>query len=164
MTPIDLAFAVGAFLLAASVGVVVHEFAHAAVLRTFGIPHRMEWLPRGDDRASLGAVAAGAFARVTPLALPADCPPWRLRLAAMAPLSLLAPFALVGAGVVADPFAAGNPMVRMVALGWLACAVPSPGDFSLLFHAAEAIGRRADGGETAEGADATSQEFLAKSG
>jgi len=150
MSPIDMALALGTFLVSASVGVVVHECAHAAILRAFGIPYRMKWLPREDGQPVLGA-AVGALARVTPAALPADCPAWRLRLAAMAPLVLLAPFALVPAGVVADPFATGTPAVAMAAAGWLACAVPSPGDFSLLWHAERAIERHAGDGRPLAG-------------
>lgn len=137
MTPIDLTLALAAFGATASVGIVVHEFAHALTLRCFGIPYRMEWLPR-DGGQPLRSVAIGAFARVTPIALPPGCPAWRLRVAAMAPLLLLAPFALVPTGIVADPFSAG-PMVAMAAAGWLACALPSPSDFSLLWQAERAI-------------------------
>lgn len=138
MSPIDLPLALLAFGLAASLGIVVHECAHAVTLGAFGIPYRMEWLPSDGDGPVLGA-AIGAFARVTPLDLPAACPAWQLRVAAMAPLALLAPFALVAAGVVADPFAGDAPIRAMAAAGWLACALPSPGDFSLLFHAEQAI-------------------------
>jgi len=142
MSPIDFALAIGAFLLAASLGIVVHECTHAVTLRVFGIPFEMEWLPGEGTRPLLGA-ANGAIARVTPVALPAGCPAWQLRVAAMAPLVLLAPFVLVGAGVIADPFA-GQPATAMAAAGWLACAVPSPGDFSLLWHAEREIDRHVE--------------------
>lgn len=138
MSPIELPLALLSFGLAASLGIVVHECAHAVTLSAFEIPYRMEWLPSDGEGPVLGATV-GAFARVTPLDLPADCPAWQLRIAAMAPLVLLAPFALVAVGVVADPFAADAPIVAMAAAGWLACALPSPGDFSLLWHAEQAI-------------------------
>jgi hypothetical protein len=132
---------VGAFILAASLRVVVHECAHAVTLRVFGIPYRTEWLPLDDGRP-LRSAAIGAVARVTPGA-PLECSAWRLRTAAVAPLVLLAPFVLVRAGVLADPLA-DQPTVAMAAAGWLARAMPSPSDFSLSWHAGRAIDEHAD--------------------
>lgn len=138
MSPSTLALAAAVLVLSASVGVVAHEFAHAVVLRACGVSYRLEWLP-ADAGGPVRAAAVGAFARVTPVGLSPDVSPWHLRIAAMAPLVLATPFALLAAGVLPEPLGVGNPFVRMAAVGLLACAVPSPADFSLLFHAERAI-------------------------
>lgn len=138
MSPIEFIGATVVLLAAASVGVVAHEFAHALTLRAFGVPYRLEWLP-DEAGGPVRAAAAGAFARVTPVDLSSDVPAWHLRVAAMAPLVLAVPFVLVAAGLIPDAFATGNRLVGMAAVGLLACALPSPADFSLLWHAERAI-------------------------
>jgi hypothetical protein len=60
----------------------------------------------------------------------------------MMPLVLAVPLPLVALGVLPDPFASGSPYEAAVALGRLACALPSPQDFSLLWHAERAIEER----------------------
>lgn len=139
MPPIELLAAAVALLATVSAGVVVHEFAHALTLRAFSVPYRVDVLP-GERDGTLRGSAMGGLASVTPIAVPPDLEPWRLRVAAMAPLALLAPFGLVAAGVVPDPFATGDAVRQAVAVGWLACALPSPSDFALLWHARDALG------------------------
>jgi hypothetical protein len=51
---------------------------------------------------------------------------------------MLAPLALVPAGLVGDPFATEG-VARFAVLGWMACALPSPQDFSVLWYADEAL-------------------------
>ena len=121
------------------VGTVTHELAHAFALRAFGVPFELSWLPERDRTGLLRASVAGRWAAISPRAVPSDLPPWRLRVAAMMPLLLATPGALVGLGVVPDPFTGGNPYGVAVAVGWLACALPSPQDFSLLWYAEQAI-------------------------
>ena len=121
------------------VGTITHEFSHAFALRVFGVRFEMSWLPERDRTGLLRASIAGDWAAVRPRALPHDFEPWRLRVAAMMPLVLAVPLPLVALGVLPDPFASGNPYEVAVALGWLACALPSPQDFSLLWHAERAI-------------------------
>lgn len=120
-------------------GIITHEFSHALALRVFGVPFEMSWLPERTRSGLLRASIAGNWAAVQPQALPRGLQPWRLRVAAMMPLLLATPLALVGLGVLPDPFASGSPYEAAVAIGWLACAVPSPQDFSLLWYAEQVI-------------------------
>lgn len=120
-------------------GTITHELSHAVALRVFGVSFTMEWLPDREQSGLLRASIAGGWASVRPQSIPRDLEPWRLRVAAMMPLLLVAPLALVVLGVVHDPFSSGNPYVIAVSIGWLACALPSPQDFSLLWYAEEAI-------------------------
>ena len=135
----DLLLAGGALLLTLVVGVVAHELSHALVLRWLGVPFDVEWLP---DRAGPEPVRAGTFGRwasVTPRHLPATLPPWGLRISALAPLALAAPMALILLGVLPDPVQTGNAPLVAATLAWFGCALPSPQDFSLFFHAEAAI-------------------------
>ena len=145
-SPTDLLLAGGALLLALGVGTVAHEFAHALVLRALGVPVDVRWLPDRGDSGPATAGFAGRWATVTPRRLPADLPPRGLRLAALAPLAMATPMALVLLGVLPDPVATGNLPLIAATIAWFACALPSPQDFSLAWHAeaARAAGSRAD--------------------
>ncbi|WP_415382227.1 hypothetical protein [Halosimplex sp. TS25] len=136
MTPIEILAALAALAVAVSVGLVAHELAHAAVLRAAGVPHVIDWFP-GKEGGLLQAGLRGEWAAVRPRP-GAETPAWLLRVSAMMPLALVAPFALVPAGVVADPFA-GEGIARFAVLGWMACALPSPQDFSVLWYAGRAV-------------------------
>lgn len=143
MDPTELV-AAGLVLVAAVVaGTVVHELAHALALEAFDVPYAVEWLP--DDAGAASAGVYGAWASVTPRAIPADLAPWRLKVAALAPLALGAPLALVPAGVLPDPFGTGSVLLQAATIGWLACALPSPQDFSLFAHAEDAVAEYATG-------------------
>lgn len=74
-----------------------------------------------------------------------DTAPWRLRVAALSPLALAVPLGAVAVGAVPDPFAGGHLLARLGLVGWLACALPSPSDFSVAFHAEQPV---EDGGAT----------------
>lgn len=135
----DLLLAGGALLATLVVGVLAHELSHALVLRWLGVPFEVEWLP---DRGGPDPVQAGTFGRwasVTPRSLPPDLSPWGLRVSALAPLALAAPMALILLGVLPDPVQVGNLPLIAATLAWFGCALPSPQDFSLFFHAEEAI-------------------------
>ena len=139
MSPVELLAAVTTLFSTVAVGLVTHELAHAAALRVSGIPYDVEWFPGSDADASLGTGLAGRWATVTPTRVPEGVAPWRLRVAAMAPLLLTLPFVAVAVGAVPDPLAAGNPSLQLAAVGWLACALPSPQDFSVLWYADRAL-------------------------
>ena len=139
MGPIELVAAGVVLLVAVVLGTVAHELSHATVLAAFGVPYRIEWLPARAQAGLLRAGVLGGWASVTPREIPSGLAPWRLRVAALAPLALAVPFALVFAGVLPDPIASGNPLVQAATVGWLACALPSPADFSLFSHAGRAI-------------------------
>ena len=126
----------GAVLLVAVIaGTVVHELSHAAALRAFSVPHVVEFLPRRAEVGTLRASITGEWARVVPCDLSSDLSPWALRVAALMPLLLATPLALVPLGVLPDPFGSDNPYLIAATLGWTACALPSPQDFSLVWHA-----------------------------
>jgi len=136
MTPIE--FALVAVLLPVSVGIglVAHELGHALVLRAAGVPHDITWFG-GRDTGALGAAVAGQWATVRPRPSP-ETPAWALRASSMTPLAMVAPFALVPLGVVPDPFTGSLP-VTVALLGWTACAIPSPQDFSVFWYAGRAL-------------------------
>ncbi|WP_123539134.1 hypothetical protein [Halosimplex salinum] len=136
MTPIELIAAAVVLALTVSLGLVAHELAHAAVLRAASVPHEIDWFP-GQTGGVLHAGLRGQWAVVRPRP-GAETPTWLLRLSAMMPLALVTPLALIPAGVVSDPFAVEG-VARFAVLGWMACALPSPQDFSVLWHADAAL-------------------------
>jgi hypothetical protein len=134
MTPTTLIVAGAVLLLTVGLGTVVHELLHAAVLRASGVGYELRWL-HGGRSGRLGAGLFGTWASVELRTVPADLSPWRLRAASLAPLLLATPFLAVAAGAVPDPFAIGGVPLQVAAVGWLACSLPSPQDFSLVWHA-----------------------------
>lgn len=108
----------------------------------FGVPFEISWLPKRDRTGLLRASVTGGWATTRPLAIPGEFQPWQLRVAAMMPLFLATPLLLIGLGVLPDPFTSTGPYGAAVAIGWLACALPSPQDFSLLWYAERAIEER----------------------
>lgn len=146
MTPVELLAAVTSLFLAVAVGLVVHELAHAAALRASGIPYDVAWFPGSDASESLGAGLAGRWASVTPRKVPDGTAPWRIRAAAMAPLVLALPFVPVAVGAAPDPLATGLLPFQLAVVGWLACALPSPQDFSVLWYADRALDAEAESG------------------
>ena len=140
---VELFWAGATLLLAFGIGTIAHELSHALALRALGIRCDFELFPRG---ARMGFdIALGAVASVTPRGIGPDLAPWRLRVAALMPLTLAVPIPLVLAGVLPDPIAAGDPALTAATAAWLACAIPSPQDFSLVWHAEAAIERYAGG-------------------
>ena len=115
------------------VGLVAHEFAHAAVLRCLGIPFDVDWLPTSTSR--LDGRTHSALAAVTPTRIPVETPTWGIQLSAVAPLVLATPFLLIVFGIVPDPLAMANPYLAGMTVAWLACSLPSPQDFSVFWHA-----------------------------
>jgi hypothetical protein len=139
VNPVEFA-GVGVVLFAAVVaGTVAHELSHAAVLRALAVPYEVEWLPARSRAGTLRAGLVGGWARVRPRRLSRDCPTWGLRVAALAPFVMTTPLVLVLSGVLPDPARAGNPYLTAAMIGWLACAIPSPQDFSLFWYAERAL-------------------------
>lgn len=135
MTPFELFGAGLALAAVVAVGTIVHELSHAFVLHAIGVSYDVEWLPGADDAGLVRASITGGWATVRLRGVPDDLAPWKLRLAALVPLVLATPFLLTLIGVLPDLSRAGNPAVSAAAIGWLACALPSPQDFSLFWHA-----------------------------
>ena len=136
MTPIEISATVAVLALAVSIGLVTHELAHAAVLRAAGVPHDIHWFP-GRKGSVFRAGLRGKWAAVEPHPV-GETPPWTVRISAIMPLVMVVPLVLVPAGVVVDPFATES-VARFAVLGWMACALPSPKDFSVLWYADEAL-------------------------
>ncbi|MBZ6496234.1 hypothetical protein [Natrinema longum] len=118
-----------ALVLAVAVGLVAHEWTHAAVLRLARVEYSVSYFPGRSD-GILGLLVTRPWAVVSPRPTGGESP-WALRLAALAPFVLAVPvFGLAGAGYVTTE----TPIVATAAIGWLACALPSPQDFSVAFH------------------------------
>ena len=135
MQALALLTAVVALGSTVAIGIVIHELSHAAVLHSLGVPYDIEWFPDHRTTSYFATGVFGSWASVTPGQLPASVPAWGLRLSAMAPLALLLPFVLVIVGTVPDPLESQSLWMTAVTIGWLACALPSPQDFSVLFYA-----------------------------
>lgn len=128
-----------ALALALAVGLVAHEWAHATILRLAGVDYSISYLP-GRSAGIVSLVTTHPWAVVSPRPT-GDEPAWLLRLAALAPAALAVPvFGLGLAGYVTTD----TPVVAAAAIGWLACALPSPQDFSVAFHAARLLERSRD--------------------
>ena len=139
MLPGELVLAVIALGCTVAFGTVVHELTHATVLRAYGIEYELELFPTATGGTQFYGGICGAFATVTPQSIPETTPVWGLRFAALAPLILTTPLLLVGAGVLPDPLSGTNGVLIAVTIGWFGCALPSPQDFSLFWHAETVI-------------------------
>lgn len=150
--PLPLEILVGAVVVLGAVGTgtVVHELLHATVLELAGVDAEVRWL-EGGRAGRLGAGLFGTWASVRMTAVPVDLPPWQLRAAALAPLLLAAPLVVIAIGAVPDPFASDHLYPKLFLVGWLACALPSPQDFSLVWNAPAVV---AGGGDDATGPSA----------
>lgn len=139
MVSLTLLSAVGFFCIVAAIGVLAHELSHAVALRAAGVPCRVEVLPDRDGAAGFRSSALGPLARVTPTSVPAGLPVWRLRAAAMMPVCLVIPVVLIAAGALPVPSAVDSLTLELATIAWLACAIPSPQDFSLLWYPERAM-------------------------
>ena len=130
---------VAAIILLGTVGagLVAHELAHAAVLSAFGITYEIEWFPKSSTAGFSSAHAFGTWATVTPSSISPEVSPWKLRVSAVAPLALAVPPSLVLLEVVSLDWT--GLWVAAVVVGSLGCALPSPQDFSLFWHAGRII-------------------------
>lgn len=138
MTPITLLVAAVVLVLTVGIGTVVHELAHAVLLAASGVEYEIRWFHR-DGSGRLGAGLFGTWASVQLRSVPADLSPWKLRAASLAPFALAVPFLGVGVGAIPDPFAGDALALQLAAIGWLACALPSPQDFSMVWYAEEIL-------------------------
>lgn len=129
-----------ALALAVSVGLVAHELSHAVVLRLAGVRYAVEFFPGRAD-GLVPALALRPWALVRPVPSGRESPR-SLRVAALAPFLLALPVAVPAAVGFAPSL--DRPIVSAVAIGWLACAIPSPQDFSVAFYAHRAVETAAD--------------------
>lgn len=157
MDGFELLWAGVVFVGMLGVGTVAHELTHATVLRALGIPYELEWFPQCEGQAHLNTGLLGAWATVTPQSLDGDVPVWGLKLSAVAPLVLTTPVLLIVLGVLPDPLATGNLVLVSMLLAWLGCALPSPQDFSLFWHAEQLIEER--GGRNGQSVQSPSSDM-----
>lgn len=122
-----------------AVGVAAHELSHVLALRLAGVPCSLEVFPNRGDAEQFSTGIGEPLARVRPTRPPAGISPWHLRVAALMPLCLACPLALVLLGIVPDPFASGAPGPKVALVVWLACSLPSPQDFSLAWYPERAL-------------------------
>ncbi|MCU4924553.1 hypothetical protein OB905_00945 [Halobacteria archaeon AArc-dxtr1] len=135
----SLLFAGFTLLVGICGGLLVHEWSHALVLRLARIEYAVRILPGRDDGV-LSLVMSCPWAVVEPRLTGREAP-WILRCAALAPLTLLLPVALaIGVG----GFRADHPVYTAAVVGWVACALPSPQDFSVVFYAHRLIDEHAE--------------------
>ncbi|WP_459810036.1 hypothetical protein [Halopiger thermotolerans] len=118
-----------ALALSAAIGLVAHESAHALVLRLARVEYTVVFFP--GQNGVLGRLAGCPWAVVRPTPTGRE-PAWVLRFAALAPALLALP--VLAAGLTTD-LTAETPIASAIAIGWLACSIPSPQDFSVAFYA-----------------------------
>lgn len=133
-------------LLAVIAGTAAHELAHMLVLRLSGVTYDVEWLPERTGDRTFGAGLSGRLVAVTPTSIPVGTSPSAIRVASMAPFALAIPLFLVAVGVLPDPLATDSVYPTAATVGWLACSIPSPHDFSVFWHAHRAL----DGGSRSD--------------
>lgn len=138
MSSVELLVAGLVLLVTVGIGTVVHELLHATCLRAAGVPFEIEWL-HGGRSGPLGGWLGGTWASVRMTAIPETLRPWQLRVAALSPLLLAASVTPIAVGLVPDPFVGDDYVPQALVLGWLACALPSPADFSLVWYASTVI-------------------------
>ena len=139
-TTITTTIGAGCILALAVVsGLIAHEWSHAIVLRLAAVDYEIRYLPDRSERQrdGWGPNSVVALLRSCPWAAVAPKPTgtepaWLFRLAALAPLCLALPVFGLGIG---GYLTADTPIVAAAAIGWLACSIPSPQDFSIVFYA-----------------------------
>ncbi|MFB6299064.1 MAG: hypothetical protein ABEH65_02260 [Halobacteriales archaeon] len=126
-------------LLTVGVGIVAHELSHATVLSLFGIQWDINIDPERIGTGQFDTSIFGAWATVTPREISPETSVLAMRLSSVAPLVLAVPFVTVGTGILPDPLHADSLLLTAWTVGWLACAIPSPQDFSVFWHAERAV-------------------------
>lgn len=136
-----------AFVATLAAGICAHELLHVVPLRFTNAEYTVSVLPsagaasRGADAprdwTALKHVLAGSLVRVEVTDLPRATPDWLLRTAALAPLALAAPFALVAAGLLPNPFATGDRFAAVALVTLTACGLPSPADWAVVWHGSD---------------------------
>lgn len=145
MQTLSLAGAGLVLLLSVGVGIVAHELSHAAVLYFVGIQCDIDIGPEWVGLGQFDTNTYGAWAAVTPRDISPETSAWALRLSSVAPLILAVPFVTVATGLLPDPLQADSLFLTAWTVGWLACAIPSPQDFSVFWYAERAVAEYATG-------------------
>jgi hypothetical protein len=138
-TVLEYGMATVVLFVGVGVGLVAHELAHRTVLAVLGVPSTVEWFPdrRPGTRGVLGV--GRPWATVTIHRIPRHVPTWGLRVAALAPLGLVVPPAvLLSEGSIAATVS-GNVVFTAATIAWFGCGIPSPRDFALFWHAERVV-------------------------
>lgn len=135
----ELLLAGGVLLATVCIGTLAHEWSHLLVLRLTGITYSIEYLP-GRHAGLVGALASSPWAVVRPH-LRGHESTVTLRCAALMPLTLTLP--VIGLAIAGSLPGADQPIAIAGLIGWLACALPSPNDFSVVWHAPTVLERSA---------------------
>lgn len=123
-----------ALFVAVAGGLVAHELSHALALELARVDYTVSYFPDRTDGV-LAMLASCPWAAVHPRPTGNESA-WILRLAAMMPLVLALPVLVLGVtGSLPTEHVAGTAFV----IGWLACTIPSPQDFSVAFYAHRAL-------------------------
>lgn len=126
------ALAAVALLASLAVGVIVHECLHLIVLRRAGVNCSLAFAASRDWRGFRN-LAAGHLASVELESVPETCSAGRLRLAGLAPLAMV-PLAVGYVALVQYGLAADTLVGSVALIGWLACSLPSPADFAIVWE------------------------------
>ncbi|PSP55480.1 hypothetical protein BRC82_05985 [Halobacteriales archaeon QS_1_67_19] len=127
-----------------AVGICVHELLHLLPLHLAGAAYSVTLLPADDADSStpwtaLQSALTSGLVRVEVVSVPDATPDWVLRTAAILPLALALPLALVAAGVLPDPLATGDYVGVAALIALTACGLPSPADWSVVWHGSELL-------------------------
>ena len=133
-----------------AVGVCAHELLHLLPLSLADASYTVTVLPSDDPEESdderpdttdlLAGLASGlkrGLVRVEVTHVPERTPDWMLRVAALLPAVLALPLVLVAAGVLPDPTATGDHVTAVVLIGLTGCGLPSPADWSVVWHGSD---------------------------
>ncbi len=112
------------------IGLIAHELSHAVVLRLGNVEYEMSYFPARSE-GIIGALASYPWAVVEPTNAQ-NVSTRILRIAALSPLALTVPVLVLASSGIAP---ADNLLVAAFTIGLLACALPSPQDFSVAFYA-----------------------------
>ncbi|WP_115865650.1 hypothetical protein [Halorussus litoreus] len=90
-----------------------------------------------DGLTTLRNALTGGLMRVEVTHLPNATPDWLVRTAAILPVLLALPLALVAVGVLPDPLAADDAVGTALLVAVTACGLPSPADWAVVWHGSE---------------------------
>ena len=129
------------------VGVCAHELLHVVPLRLADAEYTVTVLPSEDSGprtawATLQHAFSGGLVRVEVTRVPPSAPELVVRVAALLPLALAIPLALVAAGVLPDPVAADHDVATVALVALTGCGLPSPADWAVVWHGSYLSGDR----------------------
>lgn len=130
--------ALSVLLISVVIGIVAHELSHAIALWAFDVPCRLRVLPDRDGGGSLRIGLGDRLAAVSFSEASASVAPWKLRVAALMPLVLALPVALVALGIVPTG-GIDDGYITASLIGVTACAIPSPADFAVVWYPGNAL-------------------------